>query len=533
MYRILLIDDEALIVDGLAEYISQKRPDRYEVLKAYSGSGAVGMIERMRIDILITDIEMTGMDGLEVHKRCLEKWSSCATIFLTAHANFEYAYQAIQDKRARFILKSEGFERLLDLLERTADEIDAALLNETRLQEAQRREDVYLQRYLVLRRILTGGLKEREELEEHFSALRMGFETQRPVTLLLLRAYTRDVRGSQLSLLSHYIRGRVGDTHACEGVQMGENELACILQSRDGAQDGGRLSGMLELWQETFEKLCASSVGVIVSERPAEWQEVDILLGRMRAALPRQEEAGSAFILYCPDEREMRRIERERMRRRLLRTLEAHADVRAVLTQIYAEMHWREAALVIVQSLNAYMEQFDELQSALWSKTIGSLLQTQSAEACAGVLEGFLGELQSEQSRAQRGRHAQVVESIERFIQMHYAEDISLSDIAAEVYLAPTYVSGLYKRMRGCNVMDTLTNVRMAQAKRLLSQTNKQIQHIAQEIGYHSARYFISSFRRHTGMSPNAYREANWQGDTEKQAAFSDAARPEEAHAAQ
>ena len=100
MYQVLLVDYEALITDGLAEYLARRAPERFEILKAYSGAGALEIAGRMRVDILVTDIEMLGMDGLAVRRRVQALWPQCRAIFLTAHANFEYAYQAIQDPPA-------------------------------------------------------------------------------------------------------------------------------------------------------------------------------------------------------------------------------------------------------------------------------------------------------------------------------------------------------------------------------------------------------------------------------------------------
>ena len=63
--------------------------------------------------------------------------------------------------------------------------------------------------------------------------------------------------------------------------------------------------------------------------------------------------------------------------------------------------------------------------------------------------------------------------------------------------------------------MDTVLRTRMARAQELLVSSNRQIQQIAAEVGYHSARYFISSFRNYCGLSPNAYREKYWNAKEE------------------
>ena len=174
MYQVLLVDDEALITDGLAEYLARRAPERFEILKAYSGAGALEIAGRMRVDILVTDIEMLGLDGLAVRQRVQALWPQCRAIFLTAHANFEYAYQAIQDPPARYLLKSEGFERLAQILEQTAAELDEALYNESLLREAQSAREGNLQKVMLLGAVLRGEMAEEDEMARDFAHLGIG-----------------------------------------------------------------------------------------------------------------------------------------------------------------------------------------------------------------------------------------------------------------------------------------------------------------------------------------------------------------------
>ena len=129
MYRILLTDDEYLIADGLFEYIHSRRGEVFDVVKAYSAEEGLSVMERMRVDIVVTDIEMPVVNGLSFHETICRKWPRAKIIFLTAHSNFDYVYYASRFPNTRFLLKSDGFAALLSLLDETARQISGELFS--------------------------------------------------------------------------------------------------------------------------------------------------------------------------------------------------------------------------------------------------------------------------------------------------------------------------------------------------------------------------------------------------------------------
>lgn len=113
--------------------------------------------------------------------------------------------------------------------------------------------------------------------------------------------------------------------------------------------------------------------------------------------------------------------------------------------------------------------------------------------------------LEADQEASQE-QNATAIETVMRFIRQHFCEDISLSDIAGEVYLNPIYISRLIKEQTGKNYTELLTELRIAKAVELLEQTNLYVYEIADQVGYHNLKYFYKVFKKATGTSPNDYR---------------------------
>ena len=103
------------------------------------------------------------------------------------------------------------------------------------------------------------------------------------------------------------------------------------------------------------------------------------------------------------------------------------------------------------------------------------------------------------------GKNA-IVEKTKRFIEENFREHITLETAAQEVYLSPVYLSFLFKQVEGVNLSDYLTNIRLAEARRLLAETSLRTYEVALHSGYQDEKYFCRLFKKRTGLTPTEYR---------------------------
>lgn len=97
MYRLLIVDDESHVVDWLYELFRDIDHIEFDIYRAYSASSALLLMEKAKIDIVITDINMPRMNGLQLVEKIKTEWPECRVIFLTGYNEFEYAHKAIQN----------------------------------------------------------------------------------------------------------------------------------------------------------------------------------------------------------------------------------------------------------------------------------------------------------------------------------------------------------------------------------------------------------------------------------------------------
>jgi two-component system response regulator YesN len=117
-----------------------------------------------------------------------------------------------------------------------------------------------------------------------------------------------------------------------------------------------------------------------------------------------------------------------------------------------------------------------------------------------------------EEGSARRADNA--VEQIQRHIQLHLDEDLSLVRLAEQVRLNPSYLSRLYKQVAGANLSDFIDAARMDRARRLLQCADVKINEVARQVGYETAASFTRFFRKQTGMSPQEYRDGKQRQTT-------------------
>ena len=125
MRRVLIVDDEPIIVQGLVSVLSESGLD-IDLYSAYSGEEALALLSETRMDIVISDVHMPGMDGLQLMSRIRADWPECRVIFLSGHSEFDTIYRAVQGDAVTFLLKTEGFDRIITTLENTILQLDQA-----------------------------------------------------------------------------------------------------------------------------------------------------------------------------------------------------------------------------------------------------------------------------------------------------------------------------------------------------------------------------------------------------------------------
>ena len=125
MRTLLIVDDEMLIADSLRDMLARAFEGRMNVICRYSAAGALQAAEDVPVDVLLTDINMPNMSGLELHRALQAKFPDCLAVYLTGYSDFEYARTALEQHAFAYILKGEGDDVVIAAVERALEAAEA------------------------------------------------------------------------------------------------------------------------------------------------------------------------------------------------------------------------------------------------------------------------------------------------------------------------------------------------------------------------------------------------------------------------
>lgn len=548
MYRLLVVDDEMIIADGLYEVLSNLPQLELDVYKAYSGDEAVRQFERTRFDIVLTDIRMPGLDGLQLLDKIRERWPSCRVIFLTGHNEFSYIYSAFQYEGVSYLLKTEGYEKVIQMVEQAVMDIETELKAESLLKKAQEQLDAT--RELLQNDYVKGILNEQLGVQEinqkQFDELAIPLQADGPVLIMLGRVnsfasgLTYATKSRQLYrirlIANQYLSARVSYVGVVNE-SMDPIWLIQPLQGSLGEEGWVRtmtfMKGSLELIQSACNESLGEVLSFVLDDSPVVWTDLAERFSMLNMLMNYRIGQGCGMLLLDKHmieqelqpsgdgQREKSLVrhaklslladqlehgQRVEFRAALLECAAALADIDS-MHHIPAQELYYSIGLVFM----SYMNRWNLVETVAARIGLHKLMQPGEHESWKLAFDylnhvgDMLFSLQS-QEEERRARH--VITVIQKHVQehLHDPDEISLVRLAELVYFNPSYLSRLFKQVTGTNLSEYISSSRMTRAKRLLENPDAKIQDVAELVGYGTATNFTRSFRKATHMTPQEYR---------------------------
>ncbi|MBB6735941.1 helix-turn-helix domain-containing protein [Cohnella zeiphila] len=511
--RLLIVDDDARIRDGLAKAIEWKKHGLTLLPPAASAEEALARFAEERPDIVLTDIEMTGMTGLEMASRIKRGYPRTEIVVLSGYDQFAYMQRAIREGVSDYILKTSG-----------PDEIVRVALNARRRllgkegPGASSAGPEQLLRSGALEDLLFHGLSPeriaKEELEKLFpeedSLPGSGGRRLQVVIVSLRQPGVRMSAG-----FSHFtIRSRLRERFAAVTLRYGKRTLA-VLNGRGEeaaralretlaeleAQLGCRLfvaagcavdrpEALADSLREAeaasrYEWLMAES-GFAAYEEVRERRGID-------PACSKEEELALVQVLKSGNAAELREMANrlcERIRSDPEATPESlHAYVQALLTAGY---RWLENTA----SRTGRQAPRGRMRLPAPEELLAGPERTLT-ERLEAIMNEYL-ELGSEE-------HPYIAEAV-AYVKENLGRNVTLQQVASHIHTNPNYLSDLFRRETGSTYLEFVTKERMEKAKAMLAGTGAKIKEIARSVGYEDIKYFTGLFKRHTGLTPSEYR---------------------------
>ena len=525
MLKVLLVDDEPFILQGLQVLVDWEK-EGYEIPKtASNGEEALQILLQEQIDLVIADINMPVMTGLELLRQirqvhAMDTWF----VILSGYAEFSYAQEAMRYDCTDYILKPVEKDVLLSLL-RKVSAMKKTLDKET--EEGRKNEKAYLDRNLIA---LLLGKHDQAILEYLKRHMEFSDEMRYIEVQLDIETATEDFSDEEKR---NYLR-KLYD--ACQDFLKG-NANHCILDvaGQEKIYDIGFLycdymakqrqlseREFLEAFLKYLKEVTQLPVIMLVGKAVTDVSAIPKSYGtsymlrsiqsfRMKKEIYYYEEEAQVTdggILLCKKSIDD-----------LIGAIEQndHILIRQKVDAFYDEMQSIGVTgetmnlninYLLFQLIHLASEQDDDVNQ----EEILRLISETTFEE--GTMRGskthlirmtceygdYLAQLRKNVSRG-------VLGEVEKEIRKHFAENLTLKDLSERYYVNSAYLGQLFRKKYGCSFKDYLNQYRMEEAAKLLLRTDRKIYQIAEAVGYKDVDYFVNRFIAVKGCTPAKFRK--------------------------
>lgn len=539
MIKVFLVEDEILIRNGIKVSIEWEKEGYQFAGEASDGELALPMILKEKPDILITDIRMPFMDGLELSKLVKKELPDIKIIILSGYDEFEYAKEAIKIGVTEYLLKPVSSSKLLDTLKEISTKIllekeDKALKTQY-LQEMRENEE--LKKMKFFSDLVSGNMSVADAIDRG-KAFQMNLSAQVYEIILFKIQYPITQTGSSNFSVDIYetIENTVSKMDCIYSFQRGADGWAFLLTADETDEMEQREQHFVETLEETVKNIPEieyyGGIGASVSrlrELNQSFRDADkafssrfthtmnqiISSKNLRMSVLEEDFDCNSFV----ELEQTHHVIEKFLNNGTLEEVNSFVD--ACFREI-PEEHFRSIMMrqyVIMNIYVAVMSFCEKLYADSSSQIDGktreendedmkrAITTAESIDDIKTYIVHLLEQALETRNAASGRRYSDIIETAKSQIEQTYMSgNISLNSVAASVGMSPSYFSSIFSREMGKTFVEYLTEIRMEKAKELLVCSAMKTSEIGYEIGYKDPHYFSYIFKKTIGCSPKEYR---------------------------
>lgn len=502
MTNVLIVDDEKIEREGLKYLLSREEGER-NVFEASNGKQALQIIRSEDIQLVLTDIKMPHMDGLELSRRAKEENPALQIIIFSGYSDFTFAQEAIRYGVTEYILKPVNPEDFHKVIQKAEKVIEQRKKKESREIKGKN----FLQQYFLQNYLYSGKLETLEKAKdiinlEKWNGWHCGillesdvafFDTAEETLEEEIQKELRRVcfylnlnaRQSLLLFQDVYCDYQLVANHLYNFMKRKYRDSFYLAVSRkfEGCEC---LPEILEQMEEKFyhpEKHVFSNEDDVLKLSVGEVQDSQIMQ------------------MISED---ITRKDTDQLRKHF-----------ACLKEKYHDNTQYSAMYIKFVFSNVIQELFQENQFSgerRLEHEIERLYNCRNIMEIVEVTEDNIKEYEAFLDRSMSSSRNEVA-AVKNYIYQHYEEDLNLEMLAEKVYLSSGYLSFIFKKETGMNLNRYIRVFRMEKAKELLCSTNMKVAQVSERVGFANVSYFCRSFREYYGSSPESYRKGTGEDE--------------------
>lgn len=525
-YKVILVDDEEEVIDVIERKIHWDMLGFDVVGSANNGVKALELVEKQQPDVVITDIKMPYMDGLELSRRLNNDYQNIHIIIFTGFDEFEYAKEAVHLEIEEYMLKPINALELSDCLKRVKNSLDKEReekLNVEKLANYFNASLPVLQTNLFVS-LIEGRVSE-SDYEKFLAAYQIDMKGPHYCCAVFHTSEHHVPDGMNPLLLSmsveQQIKDRIADTWKCKVfTYLGNSVLIIEIASEDAMAELTDACDRFCRWAYRvmgavvtagIGRVCDSLLNINNSyEGAREAVSYRVLYGTQRAIniaeiAPKEQKAAVQY----EDANMHELIKSIYLGKRDAIEGAVHDEIEKLHRSAQTMNRYKLTLMEMVGTFyrfcaNNFID-FDNFSGGI-SNPYEKVPEMDEVTLTAWLIDTSMA-IGEELKNARNNTSRRMVTDAQNMVVDRYMEpDLSLDTVCSELGVSNSYFSSVFKKETGKSFISYLTDYRMDHAANLILETNEKSYKIAEQVGYQDANYFSYVFKKRFGMSPSKYR---------------------------
>jgi two-component system response regulator YesN len=504
MYRLLIIDDEPMVREGIKILVPWDEYGFESISDACDGKEGLKKVLEFFPDLVLVDIKMPGLSGIELIKSAKEQGFKGKFIILTGHSDFEFAKSAISLGVRAYLLKPIDEDELINNINDIVKELDAKKDMDAFLSISE----LTAKKELLRRLLLSSSL--RIEMEKEIKQYGLNFYYPKYCVAILSpkikKHYIEDYANMEDQA---YPKEIIGDL---EKVYL-EDKLVLIGKGYNYEQ----FEELLKQYNEKVRNVKGEGLFITIGHNVANWWDIYFsyecakMLSNYQFLLEDKEiinihmvecmdliEDNETFdsqivdFIEVGDTNEIKNIianKKEYYQSRLLNESDIKVKITHSLNKIYTKLEKS------YESKKEEMGHFDEVL-----KTIKDCCTLDE------IMEGVLTYCLKISEVVKSASTDNVVKRMILYMEKNYEKDLKLESLSKVFSYNSAYLGKIFKKYTGDSFNNTLDIIRINNAKRLLNETDLKVYQVSEQVGYSNIDYFYSKFKKYVGISPKEFK---------------------------
>ncbi|GGC84021.1 hypothetical protein GCM10007216_13320 [Thalassobacillus devorans] len=515
MYKVLLVDDEINILEGIASIVDWSGCGTQLVHKASNGQMAFEMIEADPPDIVVTDIKMPGLNGVQLIQKVHQLYPDIKFIVLSGYDEFEFAKTVMVCNVRHYLLKPSNEKKIESALKDVVFDLDDKKDKETFLENMRshlqsimpKAKEQFLKDYIT-------NKKYDVQDWEYYSRLFEIDTTCQEFRLLVLAIDERSDYEHQLTL-KEMVTEKLAENHFIP-LETTIGDKIIILAEVSSFAD---LNAELKEVQQTFEDFFKITFTAAISN-PGSISKLRELYNETLNCLTQRFYISGGSIITVQDfiQNKSNFEEMQYDHENLIFAIRSGNDdeVQQYLDDFFREVREKKYDANLVKShclelFLAIIRQAKDEEMDDYFQEIIFFQQQESLRELRKFIERAAKEIASQYFERTKQTHHNIVERVIEYVEQNLEdEELSLSSIAADIlYMNPDYLGKLFKKQKGERFSNFLTSLRIKKAIQLIEESDHvKVFEVAEKVGFgNNPRYFGQVFKKQTGMTPSDYKD--------------------------